>query len=110
MKKIIGFLLTILAGFMGYPESSEIMVSFGSVLLTVYFLVNFAKRYIGKDYIQIFSWAIGIILSLAGWYVELGIFAGVTSMTAAAIGFGISLVANGIYDSEFIEAILKTKK
>ena len=102
IKQILGFLLSALAGFLGYQESVEMFVSFGAVLLATYAITNLIKNLLPAAP-QVVAWAIGIILSVLGWFLELGIFVDMTWYFAIATGFLISLAANGIYNSEWLE-------
>ena len=52
------------------------------------------------------SWIVAISLSYIGWFLNLGLFEPVTWPVALVYGFGIGLVANGIFTSEVIKAIL----
>ena len=102
IKKILGFLLTALAGFLGYQESVEMFLSFGAVLIAVYAITNLIKDTFPAAP-QVLSWVVGIVLSMLGWFLELGIFFEMTWYFALVTGFFISLAANGIYDSGWIE-------
>lgn len=56
--------------------------------------------------IQIFSWCVGIVISMIGWGLHLGFLAGLTWYIALAYGFAASLAANGVADTGIIQAIL----
>jgi len=104
IKKIIGFLLTALAGALGLNESVEMFLSIGVIFAVVYGLTNLLKPYL-KDFAQIFSWAAGILLCMAGWWLELGIMAEMTWWFALITGFLITLGANGVFDNGWIESV-----
>jgi len=106
-KQILGFLFTLLAGWLGYAEAPELVLSFGAILGAVYVIVDLIKQYVGPPWVQVVSWLIGILLSLGGWYLQLGIFVDMTWIFAAVTGFIISLAANGVYDSDWLEALWK---
>ena len=102
IKQIFGFLLTALAGFLGYQESVEMFLSFGAVLIAVYAVTNLLKDVLPAAP-QFVSWLIGIALSMLGWFLGLGIFADMVWYLALGTGFIVSLAANGVYDSEWLE-------
>lgn len=103
-KQIVGFLFSLLAGWLGYAEAPELVMSFGAILASVYVIVDLVKKYVSSPWVQIVSWVTGIILSLGGWYLELGIFVDMTWVFALVTGFIISLAANGVYDSGWLES------
>ena len=56
------------------------------------------------------SWIVAISLSLIGWLFNIGLFEPVTWFVAIIYGFGIGLVANGIFTSETVQYILSLFK
>lgn len=52
------------------------------------------------------SWAVSILLSFIVWYFNLGIFEPLTWTATIIYGFGIGLIANGIFTSETVQALL----
>ena len=56
------------------------------------------------------SWIVAISLSFLGWLLNLGLFEPVTWVVAIIYGFGIGLVANGIFTSETVQYILSLFK
>ena len=105
-KKLIGFIFTAVAGLLGYQESPEMFASLATVIAVTFALTEIAKNYIQNvQVIQLISWALGIIISLAAWWVELGMFAELTWYFAATAGFLTALVTNGIADSEWIQSL-----
>lgn len=104
LKQILGFLLTALAGFLGYQESVEMFVSFGAIAVAVYAITELVKGYM-PGAAQILSWTIGILFAVLGWYLELGVFMDMTWWFAGITGFLVSLAVNGVYDSEWIEGL-----
>jgi hypothetical protein len=105
IKKIIGFLLTALAGYLGFESAPEMTVNFTVVVAAVYAMTNFSKSYLPVKVFQIASWLIGIVFALLAYLLGYGIFAD-NIYLAIATGFLASLAANGVYDSQWIEAIL----
>jgi len=55
--------------------------------------------------VQIFSWVIGILITMAGWALNLGFLDGLSVWMALLYGAGASLAANGVYDTGLINAI-----
>lgn len=56
------------------------------------------------------SWIVAISLSFIGWLLNLGLFEPVTWPVALIYGFGIGLVANGIFTSETVQYLLSLFK
>jgi len=56
---------------------------------------------------QIFSWVLGLILAMVGWWLQMGMFIDILWWQALLIGLGGSLVANGVFDTGIITAILQ---
>jgi len=54
---------------------------------------------------QIFSWAIGIAITLAGWFFNLGFLSGLSIWLALLYGACACLAANGIFDTKIISGI-----
>ena len=52
------------------------------------------------------SWAVAIVISFVGWYFNIGLFDPLLWWQTIFYGFGIGLVANGIYSAETIQLIL----
>ena len=77
-------------------------LSFGAVLIAVYAVTNLLKDVLPAAP-QFVSWLIGIALSMLGWFLGLGIFADMVWYLALGTGFIVSLAANGVYDSEWLE-------
>lgn len=57
-------------------------------------------------YARYLSWGIAIVLSLAGWFLKIGMFEGIQWYLAVVYGFGIGLISNGIFTSDTIKTIL----
>jgi hypothetical protein len=90
-------------------DLSTAFASIGSVVGLVILITEFIKKHIkveGGIY-QLFSWLVGIILCLIGWFLKLGIFQGIEWYETVAYGLGVGLVANGIFDIEIVKALLK---
>ncbi len=61
-------------------------------------------------YKQLSSWVIAIILSFVGWALQIGMFVGLQWYIVILYGFGVGLVANGIFDVSIIQFVLKFLK
>ena len=55
---------------------------------------------------QIVSWIPGVILALAGYFLNFGFLADVSLWVALLYGLGAGLIANGIFDTGVITSIL----
>jgi hypothetical protein len=55
--------------------------------------------------VQIFSWVVGIVITIAGWLLHLGFLDGLSFWLALLYGIGACLAANGIFDTGLITAI-----
>ena len=105
IKRIIALLFTALASLLGFSESPEMTANFVVLISVIVAFTEITKEYLGKDLIQIVSWVFGSVFSIAAWYIDAGIFAGMTWYFALVTGFLASLAANGIADTKIIEAI-----
>lgn len=61
-------------------------------------------------YKQLSSWIIALILSFIGWALQIGMFVGLQWYIVILYGFGVGLVANGIFDISIIQLVLKFLK
>lgn len=62
---------------------------------------------------QVVAWVIGVGLAFLGYYLQLGIFAGIEVTWVVIYGLAAGLVANGVFDIVLVQAILdlfKAKK
>lgn len=90
--------------------------SLGAFIGGVLFIVEFLKKILGKSQstpnwaVQFMSWIVGLFLAVIAWYLDLGIFAGITWGLALLYGLGASLVANGIADTKIIQSIFSLFK
>lgn len=58
-------------------------------------------------YIQYISWLIAVLLSAVGFIFKLGIFSGVKWYIGLIYALSAGLIANGLFDWQFIQIILK---
>jgi hypothetical protein len=56
-------------------------------------------------WVQAFSWAVGIAVTLAGWLLHLGFLDGLSIWLALLYAFGACLAANGVFDTGLITAL-----
>jgi len=55
--------------------------------------------------VQIFSWVIGILITLTGWLLKIGFLDGLSVWMAILYGAGACLAANGIFDTGLINML-----
>lgn len=53
------------------------------------------------------SWLIAFVLGFVGYYLQIGIFEGLSVLWTVIVSFGSGLVANGIYDLATVQSILE---
>ena len=90
------------SGFSGIFETFLALVAFIPVI--VQFFRKLLPSLSGLP-VQIFSWAIGIVITIIGWLLHLGFLDGIPIWQALLYGAGASLAANGIFDTGIIQAI-----
>ena len=56
-------------------------------------------------WVQLFSWAVGMAITLAGWLLGLGFLDGLSLWTALLYGVGACLAANGVFDTGVVTAL-----
>ena len=74
----------------------------GAVLIVTQFLLKFIKI----KFDQYFSWLVAVLLSCAGWFLQLGIFDGLAWYWIIIYGVASGLVANGLFDIGVVNMIL----
>jgi hypothetical protein len=63
--------------------------------------------------VQLLSWGTGIVLTVAGWALDLGFLSGLSIWLTLLYGAGASLAANGVFDAGIVTALfdlIKPKK
>ena len=78
------------------------LVTFLSAWVTQHVLGHEAKGWMK----QIASWLVALILSMAGWWLKLGVFDGLIWWHALVFGAGVGLAANGFFDIKLIQTML----
>lgn len=88
---------------------TDYVATFSALIATSVLLVDLArtKLNIAGLGLQIFSWAISIVLSFASWFLKVGLFDGTeTILNVVIVGAAASLSANGLADTGLIRAVL----
>jgi len=52
------------------------------------------------------SWAVAILLSYTGYWMNFGFWADMGPITTALTGLGMGLVSNGVFTMEWVQAVL----
>jgi len=83
--------------------------TFFALVAFIPLVVHFFRRLILPNAtgltVQIFSWAIGLVVTLVGWILHLGFLDGLSIWLALLYGAGACLAANGVFDTGLITAI-----
>jgi hypothetical protein len=87
----------------------SIFATFFALVAFIPIAVQFLRKLlipdIGGLWAQIFSWAVGIGITLAGWAFHLGFLDNLNIWMALLYGAGACLAANGIFDTGLISAV-----
>lgn len=94
---------------------SDFFVSLGALAGVVVVVFQFVKDKLLKQkpnqtWTQILSWLISIVLALVGYWFQWGLFEGLDIVWTLVTGFGVGLVANGIFDVTLVQAFLSAIK
>ena len=85
----------------------ELVSTFAGFAVGLVTIVEFIKDKSWPGWLTLsVSWIIGIGFAAVAWALELGIFAGLW-YEALIIGFGGSLIANGVASTELVQSILQ---
>ena len=107
IKQALGFILSLLAGALGFAEAPDmatsVLVFIGAVIITVEAFKAWGNL---SGFVQIVSWATGLVFAFLFWWLEFGIFAGIEWYLAAAYGVAATLAANGLADSEWLSNLI----
>ena len=87
---------TVFATFVALVASIPVVVEF---LKTMFKVNDQTPSWI----VQLLSWVTGLIMTIFGWYFNLGFLSEVTWYWALAYGFGASLAANGVADTQIVQ-------
>lgn len=108
LKKVVGFILSLVAGWLGYETTGDMAVTtiifFGAVYATMELIKVWG--YLGTDALKIVSWLLGPAYAMAFWLLQLGLFEGLPWFIALLIGMVASIAAIFVYLSEWLEAVL----
>lgn len=94
---------------------AEAFATFAALVAVIPVVTEFLKKILsikpgGGIWTQVLSWATGILLTLAGWFLDLGFLSGLSAWLALLYGAGASLAANGVFDTQIITAIFSLFK
>jgi len=90
---------------------AEAFATFAALVGVIPIVTEFLKRILGANsttpnaLIQTLSWVVGIVLTMFGWWFQLGFLQGIEWYSALLWGFGASLAANGVADTKIIQWI-----
>lgn len=92
-------------------EYANVFTTFAALVAVIPVCVEFVKKLIPaityrSIVTQIVSWIVGIAVTFAGWYFQLGFLDGITWQTALIYGIGASLSANGIADIGIVQWLI----
>jgi len=93
------------------PENplKGIFETFFALVAFIPIAVQFLRKYLftsaGGIAAQLFSWAVGLSVTLIGWLLHLGFLDGLSIWVALLYGVGACLAANGIFDTGLIDSI-----
>lgn len=91
------------------PDYSSNFTTFAALVAIVPFVVEAFKKLLpnASHGVQVaISWVVGIVVTMFGWLFGLGFLSDITWYSALLYGFGVSLAANGIFDSGVIEWVI----
>jgi hypothetical protein len=87
----------------------DAFVTMAALIAFIPFVVQILRNWIMPDEggltVQIFSWSVGIVITLAGWLAGLGFLDGLLWWQAVLYGLGACLAANGIFDTGLILSV-----
>lgn len=89
----------------GFWESFATISGVASLTLLITGWIKTALKLEGK-WARWLSWTVSVLLSLFGWWQNVGLFELYTWWMTIIAGFGIGLVANGIFTAETVQIIL----
>lgn len=95
------------------PNIPGYFVNLVGISALVTLLFGFLKKWLKLTGIlaQVLSWVLAVAVCYVGWLFKWGIFETVTQWFIPAIyGIAVGLVSNGIFDIEFVKAILRLFK
>jgi len=105
---IVG-ILGLFLGYLGIDGTDSIYVNFAGLVVATPVISEWiietvkAKKFLA----QFISWVIGIVLSLVGWWLNLGFLAGLLWWHVVLVGVAVSLAANGVWDIDVLKKLLE---
>lgn len=90
-----------------------LFVSVSAVAMLVLPVTGWFKshvEFLGSVKTQTFSWVVAMLISFAGYWLKLGVFADASIVETILYGFAAGLTANGLATTEIVDAVLKAIK
>lgn len=92
-------------------DLNVLFVSVSAVAMLVLPVTGWIKANVGLSIkTQTFSWIVAQLVTFAGFWLKLGVFADATVVETILYGFAAGLTANGLATTELVDAILKAIK
>ena len=106
----IGTVTALAAPLIGDTPSNfaDYVATFAAMVAVIPVVVEFFRTKLNMSglALQILSWAMGVVIAVAAYFLNMGIFAGILLWHALVIGAGAALAANGIANTGIIQTIL----
>jgi|LSQX01.3.fsa_nt_gb hypothetical protein len=108
LKKIVGFILSLVATWLGYETINDLATSIVVLFGVVYAAMELIKvsGYLGTNALKVVSWLLGPLFAMALWLLQIGALEGLPWYIGLLIGITSSIAANFVYLSEWLEAAL----
>lgn len=92
-------------------EYANVFTTFAALVAVIPVVVELVKKLVPaityrSIVTQIVSWIVGIAVTFAGWYLQLGFLNGIPWQTALLYGIGASLSANGVADVGIVQWVI----
>lgn len=90
-------------------DYSSAFTTFAGLVAIIPFVVEGMKKIfksINPIVVQFISWITGVAITMFGWVFHLGFLDGLEWWQALLYGLGVSLAANGIFDTGLVEWIV----
>ena len=92
-------------------EYANVFTTFAALVAVIPVVVELIKKLVPaityrSIVTQIVSWIVGIAVTFAGWYFQLGFLDGISWQTALLYGIGASLSANGVADVGIVQWVI----
>lgn len=100
-------------GILTEPSGVEVyFVSVAALAAVVLPLTNWLKNLFNLvgSWTVVLSWVVSVGLSFIGWWLNLGMFEGITIVWVLIYGVAVGMVSNSLFDIGIINAILSVLK